>query len=407
MRQRKCLLILYCLLLVMLLMGCGRSSKKNEEAAPEQASTEISDSTGEIDDIMMENLIDRALKKMTLEQKIGQLFVVCTDSLDFDAEKEMTKKAAECLKTYQPGGIIFFSFNLKDRDQTKKFITDMQSLSGVPLFIAVDEEGGRVSRIANTKEMNTTSLAPMREIGDTSDPEQARLAGQTIGKDIGELGFNLDFAPVADITTNDTNTEIGDRSFGNDPDLVADMVSAFVEGIQEENVCATLKHFPGQGDTGEDTHLGFVNLDTSIDRLRKVEFVPFEAGIGAGADLVMVSHVAVSNITQNQVPASLSSLMVRDILREELQFEQIVITDAMNMKVITKFYDPAQAAVMAIQAGNDMVLMPDDFVKAYEGVLDAVKEGDLSEKAVDEAVGRILTVKIRRGIIPLDSDLLK
>jgi beta-N-acetylhexosaminidase len=189
--------------------------------------------------------------------------------------------------------------------------------------------------------------------------------------------------------------------------MVADMVKAMVKGLQKNGVSATLKHFPGQGDTGEDTHRGYVNLDTNIDRLRDVEFVPFEAGIKAGADMVMVSHVAVSNITQNEVPASLSSLMVTDILRGELQFDGVVITDAMNMKVITKFYDPAQAAIMAIEAGNDMVLMPDDFVEAYNGVLEAVNDGELSEKKINNALERILTIKIRRGIIPQDSQLIK
>jgi beta-N-acetylhexosaminidase len=271
----------------------------------------------------------------------------------------------------------------------------------------VDEEGGKVARIANAGGMDTTVFPPMAEIGRTEDPGEARKVGDTIGSEIRELGFNLDFAPVADISTNDLNTEIGTRSFGDDPKLVAKMISEVVKGLQENGVCATLKHFPGQGDSGEDTHRGYVNLDTSIDRLRDMEFVPFKAGIKAGADFVMVSHVAVSNITQNEVPASLSSLMVSDILRGELQFENVIITDAMNMKVITKFYDPAQAAVMAVQAGDDMILMPDDFKLAYEGILDAVADGDLTEKDINDAAERILRTKIRRGIISLDSDLLK
>lgn len=275
------------------------------------------------------------------------------------------------------------------------------------MFIAVDEEGGRVSRIANTEGMNTTKFPSMSEIGATKDPAQAEQAGDTIGREIHDLGFNLDLAPVADIATNNTNTEIGDRSFGSEPDLVSDMVVSMVKGLQKNGVSATLKHFPGQGDTGEDTHRGYVNLDTNIDRLRDVEFAPFEAGIDAGADMVMVSHVAVSNITQNEVPASLSHLMVTDILRGELQFDGAVITDAMNMKVITKFYDPAQAAMMAIEAGNDIILMPDDFVEAYNGLIEAVKDDDLSEDKIDDAVERILAVKIRRGIIPVDSDLIK
>ena len=144
----------------------------------------------------------------------------------------------------------------------------------------------------------------------------------------------------------------------------------------------------------------------TIDRLRDTEFKPFAAGISAGADFVMMSHVSVRSITQNEVPASLSSLMVKDILREELKFKNIIITDAMNMKIITKFYDAGQAALMAVRAGNDMILMPDDFAASCEALKKAVQEGELSEKTIDQAVARILSVKIRRGIIPLDSPML-
>lgn len=404
----KLISILMAILLLTVQAGCGRGSgKKEKEISPETASTRSSEETGEIDDVMMEHLLEKVMKKLTLEQKIGQMFIVCTDSLDFNAETAMTDKAEETLKKYQPGGVIFFSFNLVDREQIRAFIDGLQSCSQVPLFTAVDEEGGKVARIANAGGMDTTVFPPMAEIGRTEDPGEARKVGDTIGSEIRELGFNLDFAPVADISTNDLNTEIGTRSFGDDPKLVAKMISEVVKGLQENGVCATLKHFPGQGDSGEDTHRGYVNLDTSIDRLRDMEFVPFKAGIKAGADFVMVSHVAVSNITQNEVPASLSSLMVSDILRGELQFENVIITDAMNMKVITKFYDPAQAAVMAVQAGDDMILMPDDFKLAYEGIQEALADGDLSEKDINDAAERILRTKIRRGIIPLDSDLLK
>ena len=157
----------------------------------------------------------------------------------------------------------------------------------------------------------------------------------------------------------------------------------------------------------ERIHKGYVDLNATIDRLREVEFLPFESGIAAGADMVMMSHVAVSQVTGKETPASLTKLMVTDILREELQFNNVIITDAMNMKVITKFYDADQAAVMAVQAGNDMILMPDNFEQAFEGVLEAVKDGTISESKINEAVSRILSVKIRRGILPTDSKLFR
>ena len=237
--------------------------------------------------------------------------------------------------------------------------------------------------------------------------QEAYQVGKTIGSYMEELNFNVDFAPVADIFSNPENTVIGDRAFGSDAELVAEMVPMAVKGLQSEGVLATLKHFPGQGQCGEDTHKGYVDLNATIDRLREVEFLPFESGIAAGADMVMMSHVAVSQVTGKETPASLTKLMVTDILREELQFNNVIITDAMNMKVITKFYDADQAAVMAVQAGNDMILMPDNFEQAFEGVLEAVKDGTISESKINEAVSRILSVKIRRGILPTDSKLFR
>ena len=399
---KKVGVLLGILLLGILLAGCSKKDEIKEKTAEE--STRLEDMKPEdIDDITMEGMVSDALAKMTLKEKIGQMFIVCTDSLDFNGETTVTKKMKQKLKEYHPGGVIFFSYNLKSRKQIKKMINDLQD--NADIFTAVDEEGGSVARIANTKGMGTTKFPSMSEIGKTGDTSKAREVGTTIGKEIHELGFNLDFAPVADITTNKENTEIGNRSFGTDADTVSGMVSQEVKGLQSQGVSATLKHFPGQGDTGEDTHKGYVNLNTTIDHLREVEFLPFQSGIKAGADLVMVSHVAVSQVTGKETPASLTKLIVNDILREELQFKNVIITDAMNMKVITKFYDSDQAAIMAVEAGNDIILMPDNFELAYEGLLDAVKDGTLSEEQIDAAVGRILTVKIRRGIIPLTSEL--
>lgn len=409
--KRICAALCWILALVTLLSGCGRAETDGE--VQEDSVSIVNADPETLDDITMESLVAELLGNMSLEQKIGQLFIVNTDSLDFNAETAMTKKMRKNIQKYQPGGVIFFSFNFdtggtvkQNRRKIRKFIRKMQKASEIPMFISVDEEGGTVSRVANTEALGTTKLPTMAEIGATGDAAQAYQAGSTIGSEIAELGFNLDFAPVADINTNEDNTEIGNRSFGSDPQLVSDMVREVVRGLQESGVSATLKHFPGQGNTGDDTHRGFVNLDATIDRLRDVEFQPFQAGIEEEADFVMMSHVAVRDITQNEEPASLSTLMVSDILREELQFDHVIITDAMNMKIITKFYDAGEAAVMAVQAGNDMVLMPDDFEEAYEAVYEAVKDGTLTERQIDQAVSRILTVKIRRGILPLSSPLL-
>lgn len=406
MKKYRMLILFFCFLLLSgMLTGCG--SSKKEKKKPEEK-TSISDMNPEkIDDITMEGMVSDALSSMTLKEKIGQMFIVCTDSLDFDAETKVTEKMKKNLEEYKPGGVIFFSYNLKNRKQIKKMISNIQNTEEIPLFISVDEEGGSVARIANTPNMKTTKFPSMSEIGKTKDSKNAYNVGETIGQEIHELGFNLDFAPVADLNTNSENTEIGNRSFGSDADTVSEMVAQEVKGLQAQGVSSTLKHFPGQGQCGEDTHKGYVDLNATIDRLRDVEFLPFKSGISAGSDMVMMSHVAVSQITGKETPASLTKLMVTDILREEMQFDNIIITDAMNMKVITKFYDADQAAIMAVEAGNDMILMPDNFEQAYEGVLEAVKDGTLSESQIDASVSRILTVKIRRGILPTDSKLFR
>ena len=388
---------------VLLLGGC----RKKRPGAPAEASTSIRDmNPAHLDDITMNGMVDDILDQMTLEEKVGQMFLVSTDSLDYDAETSVTDQMKDRLGKYHIGGIIYFSFNIKDRDQITSFIREAQEAYKIPLFTAVDEEGGSVARIANTEGMGVTIFPPMAEIGKSGDPTSAYALGKTLAQDLSDLGFNVDFAPVADIVTNTENTEIGDRSFGSDPDLVSQFVSQEVKGLQENGVCSTLKHFPGQGDTSEDTHRGYVDLETSIDRLREVEFLPFQAGIEAGADFVMVSHVSVKAVTGQEVPASLSKLMISDILRDELQYDGIIITDALNMKSITKFYDSGQAALKAVKAGVDMILMPDDMEEAYTEVLDAVKRGSIDESRIEESVRRILTAKIRRGILPLTSELI-
>ena len=391
------------LLLVLLLAGC-RQGKPDSDTSVEEGTTRTFEEDGQVDEITLEGMATDILETMSLEEKIGQLFIVCTDSLDFSAETKMTEEMRKNLQLYQPGGIIFFSFNIDEPEQTKTFIRDMQDSVKIPMFMGVDEEGGLVARIANNEKMGTTSFPTMKEVGETGSLEMALEMGRTIGKEMSELGFNLDFAPVADVMSNEANTEIGKRSFGSDPELVADMVDEVVKGLQENDVCATLKHFPGQGSSGDDTHRGYVGMDVTIDDLRESDFLPFKRGIRTGADFVMVSHVSVNEVTGNDVPSSLSPVVVRDILRDELQFEKVIVTDAMNMKSITKFYDSDEAARLAFKAGNDMILMPDDFMLALEGITEAVNEGNISEEELDEAVMRILKVKILRGIIPEDSE---
>lgn len=292
-----------------------------------------------------------------------------------------------------------FSRNIAYRKQTKKLINRLKKNSTIPLFITVDEEGGDVARIGGNEKMGTTVFPSMEEIGNKESESYVYKMGETIGSEIKELGFNVDFAPVADVRTSELNLEIGSRSFGGKPDKVAKMVSAFVKGIQGQDVSAALKHFPGQGSSNGDTHIESVNIDSSITSLRKNDFVPFEAGIEAGADFVMVSHISVSKVTETAQPASMSGLIMETILRDELGFQGIVITDAMDMASITDTYTPAEAAYGAISGGADIVLMPKDLDTAYNEILSKIKDGTISNERLDASVLRILTVKFMRGII--------
>ena len=204
-----------------------------------------------------------------------------------------------------------------------------------------------------------------------------------------------DFAPDADVLTNPNNTAIGVRSFGSDPDMTAQMVEQAVKGFQDHQVSAVIKHFPGHGGTTTDSHNGAAIVDRSLEELRSAEFLPFEAGIQAGVDMVMVGHLQVPQVISDDTPASLSSEMITDVLRNELGYDGIVITDSLSMGAITTYYTSADAAVKCIQAGGDMLLMPYSFTEAYQGVLDAVNSGEISEDRINESVTRILKVKCK------------
>lgn len=391
-----------------------KEDDKNEDNSDQEETSDNGEKEdqpiGTNDGAIISGLAGDILDNMTLEEKVGQLFIVNLELLDnkmgnYYEYRELTDKMTKSISKYHVGGVCFFARNIETREQTMKLITDLQGKSKFPMFITVDEEGGQVARIANNDNMQTTKFPTMEEVGKMEDKEYAFNLGDTIGHEIKTLGFNVDFAPVADVITNELNTEIGDRSFGSEPKLVGNMVKEVVNGLQGQGISATLKHFPGHGDAANDSHKGAVNVENDIQRLRDVEFVPFKAGIKAGADFVMISHISISRVTEDTVPASLSSLVLKEMLRMELGFEGIAITDALNMKAITDQYTPKQAAKKAFIAGADTILMPENLPEAYNSILTAVKDGSITMERLDESVRRILETKVKRGIIPVDTDL--
>ncbi len=409
MKRKSFIGIILSIVMCFCLSGCSffgntiEIGQSSEAIIDEEPTTDPDDASS----MTYEEAVVHAMEKlenMTLEEKVGQLFVVNLEQIDrkngtFFEWKKCTKRMIKNLGKYKPGGVILFSRNIANRKQTTNLISNLQANSQLPLLITVDEEGGDVSRIASNDKMQTTKFPTMETIGREKDSEYVYDMGSTIGSEIKELGFNVDFAPVADVKTSVLNKEIGSRSFGCDADKVAELTSAFVKGMQSQNISATLKHFPGQGSSLGDTHIESVNIDSSITALRKTDFVPFEAGIEAGADFVMVSHISVSKVTETSQPASMSRLIMQTILREELGFKGVIVTDAMDMAPIVQNYTAGEAALKAIEGGADIVLMPADFFSTYKYLLEKVDEGKLTEERINESVLRILTVKYQRGII--------
>lgn len=337
---------------------------------------------------------------MTLEDKIAQMFMVTPNALTgYTGVTAAGDTTREFYNKRPVGGIIYMGENLVSIEQTTTMLTNMQAIAkertGLPAFLGVDEEGGTVARIANNEAFGVTNVGNMSDIGATGDTKNAYNAGTVIGGYLRNLGFNLDFAPVADVLTNPDNTVIGTRSFGSDSQLVAEMVMSELQGLSDQGIYGAVKHFPGHGGTAEDSHEGAAVSERTMEQLMAEELVPFQKAIDGGVSFVMVGHISMPNVTGDNVPASLSSTMVTTVLREQMGYDGIVITDGMDMGAITSQYTADQAAVMAVNAGVDMILMPQDYETAYNGLLAAVNAGTVSEERIDESVTRIVRIKLQ------------
>lgn len=344
-----------------------------------------------------EQWVSDTMQCMTLKEKLCQLFVVTPEQLSKQVgvtEADDTLKAA--IKTYPVGGVILFGGNISYPEQVAALIGGMQEAAKIPLLVGVDEEGGIVSRLSGVG--ITQYYDSMAVYGSEGAVERVEEIGGEIADDICAVGFNVDFAPVADIVTNPNNTEIGVRSFSSDPSVASEMVEAMVRGLQDGGCVSCLKHFPGMGSTEADSHYGTSVSPRTLDELRSSELLPFRAGIESGAQMVMVSHMSLPNVLGDDTPCDLSPEIVTQLLREELGFDGVVITDSHAMASVTERYDAGRAALLAIQAGCDIVLMPDGLTRAVAVLQAAVSSGELTEERVDESVSRILTLKYRNGI---------
>ena len=375
-------------------MTQASEAEPEPETVSEEETTTVEEYT---DEELLDEIVDACIMEMSLEDKVAGLFIVTPEALTGVSKAVKAGDGTkEALEKYPVGGLIYFKQNIQSKEQITEMLANTVSMSKYPVFLAVDEEGAGVARVADALGLKKADSAA--EIGESGDANNAYNTYKEIGTYLTEYGFNLNFAPVADVLTDPDNDAIGERSFGSDPAVVSSMVASSVTALEEVGVTACMKHFPGQGDANGDTHEGLASSDRTLEEIKATELQPFAAGMEAGAQMIMVGHFTVPAIDEDNTPASLSKKVITDLLREEMGYNGVVITDALNMSAISEYYDSAQACIMAFKAGADMVLMPEDFEAAYEGVLAAVKDGTISEARINDSLRRVYRIKYKSTI---------
>lgn len=343
---------------------------------------------------MMMAKVQEIMGRMTLEEKIGQMIIVGFDGL------EAPETVREMISTYHAGSVILFTRNIKDRNQLVSLINQLKKAnegSEIPLIISADQEGGRVTRLPDDATQFPSSLT----VGKHRSPQLAYDVGMVTGTEMKAYGFNLNFAPVLDIFSNPQNQVIGDRAFGYTPDEVSELGIANMKGLKDGGVIPAIKHFPGHGDTIVDSHTDLPKLSHSLSRLESFELIPFKEAIRQGADMVMVAHIVFPAVMEEELPASLSYDIITGILRDKLGFEGVVISDDMEMGAIEKHFGIEEASLKAVAAGTDIVSVCHTYEKqkkVIHALIQAVREGTISESRINESVRRILLLKLKYGL---------
>ncbi|TQR16378.1 beta-N-acetylhexosaminidase [Psychrobacillus soli] len=357
---------------------------KPTESKPNPVVDHISVVTDAVEEVVQENLI---ISEMTLKEKIGQMIFAGVEGTTFSEEIK------QLVSTSKVGGLIFYKNNLKDVNDTTALLNAIKKESEnerFPLFLGVDQEGGRISRLPGLSKLPTN-----KEIGKLNDPSYSYKIGTHLGEEMNAFGFNLDFAPVLDVNSNPKNPVIGDRSFGNNVDIVSELGIQTMKGIQSQHVISVVKHFPGHGDTAVDSHLELPIMEKSLEDLQKLELIPFKRAMEEGADVVMVAHILLPKI-DSTFPSSMSHEIITRLLRDQFQFDGVVMTDDMTMNAIIDNHEIGQAAAQAVKAGSDIVLIAHDYdnvLKAMEAIEKSVNDGEISEVRINESVHRILALK--------------
>lgn len=399
------------LLIAMLMCACGKEQKEDIQETDKPAVTATVTPTSKdvpsADEAFSQ--AEELVKSMTLEEKIGQMFLV--DLLQLDSQPSLdgsvdrvTAEMRDQIRDYHIGGVFLTSVNVKNVEQVRQLVKDLQSgaATGGALYVAVEEDGGGMYSISSqVDELKQTGFVTPQEMGRNMTAQQIYESGKTIADELTSLGVNLNLAPVADIGS-EKNPEYASRCLGSDADTVSELLDKFVSGMRDGGLAVSLRHFPGIGNVEGDVTESILENQDNLMTLRDNNFSAYQSGIKAGADCVMVSNVAVSKVTVKKVPAFMSEDIVTKLLREELDFEGVIMTSPMNDNVIRNNYTDAYAAKAAVKAGCDMIVLPSNFRECYEALLEAVKDGEINEKVINTSVRRILQNKIRRGILVFD-----
>lgn len=386
MNKRIIILLILTIIILNILIGCSSDNKEEQQDSNNKISEENMNEP-EKDEEEVDSIIEQ-IEKMTLDEKIGQMFIIGIEGYELDdMEIEMIEK-------YKVGGFILFGKNIENSNQLLHLINDLKSFNSknnIPLFVSIDEEGGRVSRMPN----ELKKIPSNRIIGQKNDKEYSYNIGTIIAEEIKSFGFNMNFAPVLDIDSNPNNPVIGDRSYGPNEKIVSDLGIQTMKGIQSKGVMSIVKHFPGHGDTSVDSHIGLPKVDKDIKSLMEFEIIPFMNSIENNVDGIMIAHILFNKI-DSENPATLSDKIIKELLREGLNYEGLVLTDDMTMGAIMENYDIGDAVVKTIDAGSDIVLVChgyENMIKALNSVKDAVENGEIKEDRIDESLYRILKIK--------------
>lgn len=368
--MKKKFIILF-IFIITILTGCSNNKKVSNK---------------DFEKLSIEEKVNYKMDNLSIDEKIAQMLIVYYIGDEYD------ENLSNIIKKVKPGGFILMSDNITTYDRTLNFVKGMQNDSDIPMIISTDEEGGSVQRIKGIRDISVTDIPYMYYLGQTKDKNLAYKVGEIIANELRTIGVNLTYAPVMDIYSNPNNTVIGKRSFGSDPNTVYDMATSLKNGIEDNLVNTCIKHFPGHGDTETDSHFEIPIINKTLDELENSDLLPFIKSIN-DTNMIMVGHIALPKITNSSIPASLSKEIVTDLLKNKYNYKGLVITDALNMRSLTNNYSDKEIYTMAINAGVDLLLMPNGSKNAIKYIKEAIDDEEIDINTINESVKKILTYK--------------